>query len=99
MTAIEFIPSDSDLRDIYPEVEQFAMKMREQLWLNRHKGDQSAWQQMTLRESWSEIAWHEGKLAGALKLDDEPLMHELAVDVANMAMMFEDILNVGEVPR
>lgn len=99
MSVIDFAPSDDELREQYPEVEAFAALMREQLWHNRHKGDQQSWQNMTLRESWGEIAWHEGKLAGALKLEDEPLMRELAVDVGNMAMIFLDILNVGEVPR
>lgn len=91
------VPSDSDLRTAYPEVEAFAEQMRKELWSNRHKGDHAGWRSMTLRQAWGEISWHVAKLAGALKAEDVAQIRELAADVANGAMMLDDILLVSGV--
>ena len=87
-------PTDDELRDIYPEVDAFAKRMRAELWANRHKGDHAGWCSMTLRQAWGEIAWHVGKLAGALKAEDVRQMRELAADIANGALMLDDIILV-----
>jgi hypothetical protein len=87
--------SDSHLRSLYPEVEAFARRMRRELWMNRHKGDHAGWRLMTLRQAWGEISWHVGKLAGALKAENFGSVRELAADIANGAMMLDDILLIS----
>lgn len=86
-----------NLRLTYPEVDAFADRMRAELWSNRHKGDHAGWRSMTLRQAWGEISWHVAKMAGALKAEDVPTIRELAADVANGAMMLDDILLVSGV--
>lgn len=88
---------DTELRLQYPEVDAFADRMRAELWSNRHKGDHAGWRSMTLRQAWGEISWHVAKMAGALKAEDVELIRELAADVANGAMMLDDILLVSGV--
>lgn len=90
-------PTDDELRALYPEVEAFAKRMRAELWSNRHKGDHAGWRSMSLRQAWGEISWHVAKLAGALKAEDVRLMRELAADVANGALMLDDIILVSGV--
>lgn len=86
------VPSDEFLKECYPEVEEFAKQMRRELWSNRAKGDREGWLQMGLRECWGEIQWHSAKLAVAIKYGDADKIREYAADVANMAMMLDDIL-------
>lgn len=88
-------PTPAALRRRYPEVAPFVRRMLIELWANRGKGDQLAWRVMSLREAWQEIAWHQAKLAVAIKDGDAELMRELAADVANGAMMLVDILDTG----
>ncbi|UAJ79973.1 hypothetical protein IT072_02525 [Leifsonia sp. ZF2019] len=47
---------------------------------------------MSLRTAWQEISWHAAKLAAAIKAEDVGLIHELTADVANGAMMLDDIV-------
>jgi hypothetical protein len=91
------MPTDEELRALYPEVDAFAERMRAELWANRRKGDHAGWRSMTLRQAWSEISWHVGKMAGALKAEDVSLIRELAADVANGALMLDDIILVSGV--
>lgn len=77
----------------YPEVAPFVRAMYAELWANAGKGDQAGWRLMSLREAWGEIAWHNAKMATAIKSTDWPLVRELAADVANGAMMLTDILD------
>lgn len=86
-----------DLEKVYPEVEPFVDRMYAELWANRGKGDQPAWRTMTLKEAWVEIEWHAAKLAVAIKQGDAKLIHELSADIANGAMMLDDILNHSQV--
>lgn len=84
--------TENDLNKIYPEVEPFVEQMLKELWANRTKGDQAGWQTMSQRQAWSEIAWHLGKLTVAIKEGDVPLIRELCADIANGAMMLDDIV-------
>lgn len=90
-------PTDEELRALYPEVDAFAERMRAELWANRHKGDHAGWRSMTLRQAWGEISWHVAKMAGALKAEEVRSIRELAADVANGALMLDDILLVSGV--
>jgi len=85
-------PTDEKLRERYPEVDAFAVKMRAELWANRGKGDQAGWRAMTVRQAWSEIAWHNAKMATAIKEQNWELVRELAADVANGALMLDDLI-------
>ena len=88
------MPSDKELKSIYPEVEEFARRMRQELWANRTKGDQESWKRMPMRQAWHEITWHAAKLAVAIRENNRPLIRELAADVANGAMMLDDINDI-----
>ena len=85
-------PSDRSLVRRYPQVSAFAKRMRAELWANRHKGDRPGWLSMSNRQAWGEIAWHLGKLAGALKAQDRDLILELCADIANGALMLDDMV-------
>ncbi len=87
-----------ELKLRYPEVAPFVASMYAELEANSGKGDQAGWRTMTLRQAWYEISWHAAKLAVAIRDDNEPLMRELAADVANGSMMLVDILNQREKP-
>jgi hypothetical protein len=76
----------------YPEVELFAARMLQELADNSGKGDQAGWLSMSLKEAWAEIAWHNAKMATAIKLHQWDLVRELCADVANGAMMLDDIV-------
>lgn len=82
-------PSDAQ----YAEVDAFAERMRAELVANAHKGDH--WQNMTVREAWGEISWHVGKLTGAIKAGDVAAIRELAADIANGALMLDQIIAVN----
>jgi hypothetical protein len=86
----------AELRETYPEVERFAKRMLEELGANRSKGDQAGWRRMDLRQAWQEIAWHLAKLAVAVRDEDFALIHELAADVGNGALMLDDIALIYE---
>ncbi|MEN0084017.1 MAG: hypothetical protein AAGC66_04535 [Leifsonia sp.] len=86
-------PTLKELAARYPEVDQFRERMLRELWANRGKGDQASWRAMSLRAAWQEISWHAAKLANAIKSEDVALIHELTADVANGAMMLDDIVN------
>jgi len=77
----------------YPELVPFVARMLAELRANSHKGDQEGWRKMPLRQAWHEISWHAAKLAVAIKDDDETKMREYAADIANGAMMLNDILD------
>lgn len=81
------------VQERYPEVEGFVKRMYTELEANAGKGDQAGWRTMSLREAWGEIAWHNAKMATAIKEKNWALVRELAADVANGAMMLDDILN------
>lgn len=80
------------LRLRYPEVNRFVVGMLLELWANRGKGDQPGWRKMSVKEAWQEIAWHNAKMATAIKEQNWALVRELAADVANGAMMLDDII-------
>ncbi len=84
--------SDAELAQRYPQVEAFAVRMRAELAANSGKGDRPGWLGMSLRQAWAEIAWHNAKMASAIKAEDWPLVRELAADVANGALMLDDIV-------
>ena len=75
----------------FPEVDDFAERMRAEMVANAHKGDN--WRSMTPRQAWGEISWHLGKLTAALKAEDVPAIRELAADIANGAMMLDHIVS------
>lgn len=85
-------PSIDELAERYPQVDVFRERMLRELWANRGKGDRASWRTMSLRTAWQEISWHAAKLAGAIKAEDIELIHELTADVANGAMMLDDIV-------
>ena len=87
-----FFTPDEALRAQYPEVDRFAKRMRAELSANSHKGNQGSWLRMSLKEAWIEISWHLGKLTAAMKAEDVSACRELAADIANGAMMFDDII-------
>lgn len=76
----------------YPEVDAFAARMRAEMIANSHKGDN--WRGMMPRQAWGEISWHLGKLTAALKAEDVPAIRELAADIANGAMMLDQIVSI-----
>lgn len=80
----------------YPEIGEFAERMRAEMISNAHKGDN--WRNMTARQAWGEISWHLGKLTAALKAEDVPAIRELAADIANGAMMLDQIVSVYDAP-
>lgn len=83
------VPSDEVLKEMYPEVDDFAAVMRRELWTNRTKGTKDTWREDRVRDLTSEVFWHAAKLAMAVKHQDPDLIREHAADVANMAMMVE----------
>ena len=91
----KMMPTDDELKKLYPEVEAFAVQMRKELWNNRHKGDQASWRTMEVRQAWGEIAWHVGKLTAAIREGDAAKVHELAADIANGALMLDDIVTLN----
>jgi hypothetical protein len=80
-------PMPRRLRDHYPEVEKFAVLMRQELWANRGKGDQTVWQNTDPKQLTYDAAWHLTKLMAALKVHDLYAIREHAADVANLVMM------------
>lgn len=75
---------------MYPEVDEFALLMKEELFNNRHKGDQLMWRKMTPRDILGEILYHAGKLAVAYHDENHPKIREHLVDIANICMMGAD---------
>lgn len=78
----------------YPEVDAFAERMRAEMIANAGKGDR--WRGMSLWQAWCEISWHVGKMTGAIKAEDIDLIRELAADVANGALMLDEIARAAE---
>jgi len=80
----------------YPEVDVFAGRMRAEMIANAHKGDN--WRGMTPRQAWGEISWHLGKLTVAIKTEDVSAIRELTADIANGAMMLDQIVCIFDKP-
>jgi len=89
----EPMPSDEQLRELYPQVDEFAAAMRAELWANRAHGDRPSWLSMTSKQAYFEVAWHAGKLVEPLRAHDHTALLEHAADVGNAALFIWDQAN------
>lgn len=76
---------------------EFASLMKTELDENFFKGDREAWINMSEAEALGEIRYHVEKLENSVEMDEgEDKIKEHAVDVANCAMIFLDVMGYIE---
>lgn len=77
-------------------VDTYAEMMKHELDENWPKGDREVWATHSKDDGLAEVQYHVDKLVNAVALDEKERVKEYAVDVANCAMIFLDMMGMIE---